>query len=295
MFECEKCNKQFMFDSLLKKHQSRKRSCVTVDDYNIKIKNITETISNKINESLITNTHCMFCEKQFSNKSNLSKHINKVCSSKLELDKEKNKIIEDKNKMIEDKKNKERDNEIKQLRTDMLKLLEKQSQTIQTIQPQNITNNITNNTINQTNNVIMINSFGKEDLSHITLQDYKQYLNTYFKGFINFIEKVHFDDTMPANHNICITNLKSKDIKVYEGDKWVAKPKTDIIDKFLRKKLNTLIDKCEELEESDQINEKLVDKFSEFQINYMDNSAKKNTKDDVILMIYNNKDKIKVK
>ena len=271
-----------MFDSLLKKHQSRKRPCVTVDDYNIKIKNITETINNTINESLKTNTCCMFCEKIFSNKSNLSKHINKVCSSKLDLEKEKNKIIED-------KKNQERDNEIKQLRNDMTKLLEKQP-----IQPpQNITNNITNN-INQTN-VIMINSFGNEDLSHITLQDYKQYLNSYFKGFIKYIEKVHFDDNMPENHNICITNLKSKDIKVYEGDKWVAKQKTDIIDKFLRKKLNTLIDKCEELEENEDISEKVVDNFSEFQVNYMDDSAKKNTKDDVILMMYNNKDKVKVK
>ena len=119
MFECEKCNKQFMFDSLLKKHQSRKRSCVTVDDYNIKIKNITENISNKINESLETNTHCLFCNKHFSNKSNLSKHLNIVCPSKLKLEK-------DKNQIIEDKKNQERDNEIKQLRNDMTKLLKKQ-------------------------------------------------------------------------------------------------------------------------------------------------------------------------
>ena len=132
-------------------------------------------------------------------------------------------------------------------------------------------------------------------MSHITLQDYKQYLNTYFKGFINFIEKVHFDDNVPENHNICITNLKSKDIKVYDNGKWVAKPKTDIIDKFLRKKLNILIDKCEELEETEQITEKVIDKFSEFQINYTDDKAKKITKDDVILMMYNNKDKVKVK
>jgi hypothetical protein len=153
----------------------------------------------------------------------------------------------------------------------------------------NITNNIQNNLI------VNINSFGKETLDHITLQDYKKYFNSFFKGFISFIEKVHFDDNVPENHNICITNLKSKDIKVYEGDKWVAKPKTDIIDKFLRKKLNTLIDKCEELEDTEQISDKVVDKFSEFQINYMDDSAKKNTKNDVILMMYNNKDKIKVK
>jgi hypothetical protein len=51
----------------------------------------------------------------------------------------------------------------------------------------------------------------------------------------------------------------------------------------------------EELEENEDISDKIVDKFSEFQVNYMDDSAKKNTKNDVVLMIYNNKDKVKVK
>ena len=106
---------------------------------------------------------------------------------------------------------------------------------------------------------------------------------------------IHFDDSAPSNHNICITNLKSKDIKVYEGDKWIAKPRTDVIDKLLRKKLNLLMDKCEELEENDDITDKVVDNFNEFQDNYRDDDAKKNTKDDVVLMIYNNKDKVKVK
>ena len=100
---------------------------------------------------------------------------------------------------------------------------------------------------------------------------------------------------MPENHNICLTNLKSKDVKVFENDKWIAKPKTDVIDKLLRKKLNTLIDKCEEFEESEQITEKVADDFAEFQVNYMNEKSKKITKDDVILMIYNNKDKVKDK
>ena len=37
----------------------------------------------------------------------------------------------------------------------------------------------------------------------------------------------------------------------------------------MRKKLNTLIDKCEEFEESEQITEKVADDFAEFQVNYM--------------------------
>ena len=66
----------------------------------------------------------------------------------------------------------------------------------------NQSNNITiNNTINN-NLTVNINSFGKEDLSHITLEDYKKYLNGFFKGFIEFIEKVHFDKNSPKNRNL---------------------------------------------------------------------------------------------
>jgi hypothetical protein len=284
MYKCENCNKIFEFNSLFLRHKSKKLGCKEkIIDYNEKIKDIDDKILLTTKNSLETKTICLFCNCEYKTKSNLTRHINKSCT-------EKNKLLDNQKQLILEKDK----NENKQLKEMLIKLLEKQSQPIQPIQPQNITNNITNN-INQTNNVIMINSFGNEDLSHITLQDYKQYLNSYFKGFIKYIEKVHFDDNMPENHNICITNLKSKDIKVYEGDKWVAKQKTDIIDKFLRKKLNTLIDKCEELEEHEDISEKVVDNFSEFQVNYMDDSAKKNTKDDVILMMYNNKDKVKVK
>ncbi len=290
MYHCYKCGKEFKYKSFLDRHNSKKISCNKIDNinnnYDKRINDIDDEINNKIEESLKLITTCLFCNKIFSNKANTRRHIMDYCKNKSELLNKKNAIIIEKNTIIDNKKNQDKDEEIKELKNMVSTLIEKQT-------VQNITNNITNNNI--TNNVIMINSFGKEDLSHITLQDYKQYLNTYFKGFINFIEKVHFDDNVPENHNICITNLKSKDIKVYDNGKWVAKPKTDIIDKFLRKKLNILIDKCEELEETDQITEKVVDKFSEFQINYTDDKAKKTTKDDIILMMYNNKDKIKVK
>ena len=332
MYNCEKCKQKFEFKSLLIRHKSKKNGCklnivdydeIIIDinnkfnDTNNKINNLKNIISdtnNKINtitkNKLENKTQCVYCKKIYATKGSMDRHINTSCIEKKSLDTEKINFEENLNclekelkilqiklnntqieqqrqhKIIEQEKERKRDEENKELKAMIEKLIERQP-------IQNITNN--NNTINQTNNVIVINSFGNEDLSHITLQDYKKYFSTYFKGFINFIEKVHFDDNMPENHNICLTNLKSKDIKVYEGDKWIAKPKTDIIDKFLRKKLNTLIDKCEELEESDQIAEKVIDKFSEFQVNYMDDKSKKTTKDDVILMIYNNKDKVKIK
>ena len=163
------------------------------------------------------------------------------------------------------------------------KILKKQSQNI------NITNNINNinNSINN-NLTININSFGKEDLSHISLNDYKKYLSGFFPGFIKFIEKVHFDKNMPSNRNINITNLKSKYLHIYENNQWTTKEKKDVLDKFISKKYNTLVDKCEELEEKNELDEKIIEDFMQFTKNYKDEEAQKNTKNNISLMIYNN-------
>ena len=157
----------------------------------------------------------------------------------------------------------------------------------------NITNN--NNKIITNNLIVNINSFGKENLTHITDKEYKNYLSTYFKGFIKFIEKVHFDDNMPENKNICITNLKSKYVCIFDNDKWITKEKKDVIDKFISTKYNILADKCDEYEENNEIDEKILNNFTEFAKNYRDEEAQKNTKHNITMLLYNNRDKINMK
>ena len=285
MFKCNKCEKEFKYISLLKKHESRKFSCINIDDYNDKIDNISQIIENKINESINNNaTICLFCNKVFCNKSNLSKHIYNVCPNKKTLEK-------DKDKLTFEKDNKRRDDELKFVKNTVVKLLKKQSHNI-IINNTNNTN-ITNNNNNNNNLIININSYGKEDLSHITLNDYKKYLNGFFPGFIKFIEKIHFDEQMPENHNICLTNIKSKYIHVFENDKWITKEKNDIIDTLITKKYNMLNDKCEELEENNKINEDTVENFKEFAENYDNEEAQRNTKENIMLLLYNNREKIK--
>jgi hypothetical protein len=55
----------------------------------------------------------------------------------------------------------------------------------------------------------------------------------FFQGFLKFIEKVHFDESVPENHNINITNLKSKYLHIYENNQWTAKEKAYVLDKFI--------------------------------------------------------------
>jgi hypothetical protein len=298
MHICDKCNTEFKFLSLLKKHQNRKRSCVSEKEYDEKIKKIDIDINKKINISKNKNKICMFCKETFSTKSNLMKHINNVCKKKKELEENKIKFSENKNRIQEEnykrkiqKQKEEKDDILKEnniMKKLILELLNKQS-----IQgPQNIINNITNNT---QNNLIMINSFGKEDVSHITLPDYKSIFNGFFPGFVKYIEKIHFDESAPQNHNLCLSNMKSKYIYVYENDDWNLKEKNDIIETLINKKYNMLNDKCEELEELKLINKKTIENFEEFCGNYDNKEAQKTNKTNVTLMLYNNRDKIKYK
>jgi hypothetical protein len=287
MFKCDKCDREYKYISLLKKHQLNKRSCIKKDDLGNKIIEIETTINNKIKESLNTRNKCIDCNKIFLNKGNLSKHLHNNCEFIKNLVNEKNEIILQQKSLNDEKKYIQQEKELQKMRNTIVKLFKKQSNI--RITNINNNNNITSNNLN-----ININSFGKEDLSHITTEDYKKFLSGFFPGFIKFIEKIHFDKEMPSNHNICISNLKSKYMQIYDGDKWSTTEKNEILDNFILKKYNILSNKCNELEENNKISNSIVDKFLQFSKNYTDEESQKITKNDIMLMIYNNKNKIKI-
>jgi hypothetical protein len=301
MVQCEKCQKSFPQNYLLLRHMKRKFPCVKNDDlinnYDTQINDINSKIIELTELSIGSKTLCNFCNQIFSKKGNLERHLTNTCINKKNMESDKNKLLDKKNKLEnnnnidklhqEIKKQKEDINNLK-LEMDKIKNNKKESN----VTIQQIINNNVNNVNNINNNVMLnINSFGKEDLSHISLDDYKKFLSGFFPGFIKFIEKIHFDDKAPENQNICISNLKSKYIDVYENNKWITKEKKDILDKFIRKKYNILDDKCDELEENNIIDDKIIEKFRDFQENYKNDESQKNTQNNIMLMIYNNRNK----
>jgi hypothetical protein len=261
-----------------------------LNDDIIKIENELE-----INMELcIQNKKCNHCDKIFSKQYNLIRHITNICFFVIKLNDRKNKLLDEKKNLMDEKNNLIMKIENENLRKMVLDLLKKRSPNINITNINNNNNNNNNKVINNNLNV-QINSFGNESLTHITNNDYKKFLSGFFPGFIKFIEKVHFDDNVPENHNISITNLKSKYIHIYDNDKWMSKEKNETIDTFIAKKYNILANKLDELEENNIIDEKVIEKFNRFTQNYQDKEAQKNTKNDIIMMIYNNKNKIKEK
>jgi hypothetical protein len=303
MNTCDKCDKEFKFNYLLKRHQNNKFPCITdtslITKYDNKINNIDTKILELTEQSIQTKKICMFCNKKFNNKNNVERHIFSSCIIKKEMIDNKNKIIEEKNKLEKQEETNKLREEILSLKKVMANIIEKNNKNKNDNDNDNITfNQVINNNINNINNtnnnlIININPLGKENLTHITEADYKKYLSGFFPGFIQFIEKIHFDDNAPENHNICITNLKSKHVYVNENNKWIVKEKHDILDNFITKKYNLLTDKFEEFEENNIINDKIIDNFKEFQENYDNVESQKNTKNNIMLMMYNNRDKVK--
>jgi len=320
MFTCEKCYEEFEYNSLFIRHCNKKRNCGTIENitnvFNAKIELIDNKINNITMKSFRSNDKCYFCNKIYSTKCNLQKHIKNICHIKKDLLATQEEIINKKNRVLKEL-HKQQEVKINNLqkklnnlekkicdyeldKTNFDKSKHEDNQTNKDNQT-NITNidnqtNITYQTINNNivnNNLIVnINPLGKETLHHISLKDYKKYLNGFFPGFIEFIEKVHFDENTPENHNICITNIKSPFMNVYEDDKWLLKDRNEIIQDLMSKKYNLLVKKCDEFEESNQINNKIVENFREFEENYYDNEATRNTKKNILLMIYNNKNKV---
>lgn len=162
--------------------------------------------------------HCKLCNKKFKRKYNLQRHAPKCPNLNAPNNHEisiidaikKDLIIENKDTMIGELKN----------QIDIL-LRSRVSNTI---------NNITYNT------QIVINPFGKEDLSYIT-EDFISGLIR--SGPVNSIPKllkyIHFNPEHTENHNIKIPNKKKAYAEVFNGSIWEISDKKRTIDNMTEK------------------------------------------------------------
>ena len=308
MNECNICGKSFRYNYLLVRHKNGKLSCnkskKIIDNYNNKIIDIDNKLNNLYELSMESKTKCYYCENDYNNKSNLRRHIRSYCE-------ERQKLLDDKNKCTEIINNKKKEEEIninvnkeileyKKIIADLQKKINNFENNTHNIK--NIDNSKNNKNIDNSKNINIIvnnnvdlNSFGYEDLSHISDKEYEKYLSKFFPGLIDYIEKVHFSDEKPSNHNICIPKINSKYVAIFEKNKWNLKDKNYLLDKLISKKLMSLNNKCDELEENNLIKDNIVELHNEFNNNYYngDEDIKKNLENDIALLIFNNRNKIK--
>jgi len=271
--KCNKCNKVFTYNYLLIRHQSRKTSCIPKSaqtELNIvglddKIREIDSTIKKRFDQSINSkNFKCYLCLVNFTNKSNLSRHCINYCIKKKQLENEKKNLILSKKNLQE-------------------KIYQNNNILTQNINIENNTNIVVNII-----NPFKINSFGQEDVTHIRREDYIKYMSTYFRGFLSFIENIHFNKNVPENHNVYISNINSKYAIVYENSQWKLKDRDEVIDKIKSDKFNFLDKKVEDMDKDLDI--KVKNRFEDFRNKLIElEEADANTQQDIRLMLYNNR------
>ena len=187
--------------------------------------------------------------------------------------------------------------ELKQEILDMKLIIEEMNNKFNNTKKINNNNNNNNNTINNiinNNNNNYIIGIGNENLDEVFSR--KEKLDILRRGYScldYLIEYVHFNENYPQFKNILITNLQNKLAYKYDEDKkiFITISKDKLLEDIISERMYNINTFYDELK-------KILDvKKSEIISNFIktienDNDYEKNKKNDIKLIIYNNKNKI---
>ena len=274
-YTCKCCNFTTTLKSNYERHLKTKKHLKLSKSYPKVIQKKSKSDANVIQKG-ITETcplfSCKYCGKKYKYRSGLSKHVRYSCDKNKDEDlKEFVKLMNEQLTQIKDElsiKNKE---------------IEKRDKLINKLSTKLQINN--NNCI--INNTIQLLNYKDTDLSHLTDNDY---ISSILKmnNCVKFLtEKIHYNPNKPENMNIFISNLKNDYVTVYENGQWVLK--NDFQNVYEHKEIM-----IEEWIEKEQDNyPELRDKFYKYVNNKENDNILNNIKEDIKLMMYNNKNKVK--
>lgn len=212
---------------------------------------------------------CELCGKTLSSKGHLNRHKRSFCK---EIKTKKESTIL---KTMLEEQQQQFANERSALYKQIEKLLDKVGNTT------NIQSNI-KNTIN-------LNSYGSENMSHITDQLKTQLVKIPYVMIPKLIEAVHFNDNHPENKNIALTNSRDNKIKVYSDNKWIYKDKEETINDLVDEKYYILDTHYEQVNDSLESNCKTnFVKFKEY-LNSEDKEFVTKLKRECELVLLNNR------
>jgi hypothetical protein len=277
LYSCELCNYSTKFKADFTKHTNTKkhRNKILTLNEEPKEQGVMNTNEHKMNTNehkmntnehsmnttMNTNEHkmntksykCLFCDVSFNTKASKRRHEKRYCKDNPDFV---DKIIDAKNSKIkaleEDKEKWEQEKQ--ELYKQVSKLLDKVGDT-------NIQNNI------------ILNNYGSEDLSHITDTVKNELIKIPYFAIPKMIEAIHFNDQKPENKNIMIPNKKENLVKIFQGDKWIYKNKTETISDLVDSKYNIIDDHYEVMDSQDSIAPNVKTTFTKFKKIYEDDDA----------------------
>ena len=277
MYTCRRCGYENSRKYNFQKHLNRKKSCEPILE-NVSIeqlkKELLEPKRTKNEPKLVQNEpklvqnepklvqefECNYCEKQFVNKSSLNRHLNSRCKEKIRIDEEKEKEEREKEELRKEIRSMKRQHkrELKKQREELKAEMDKQfDKLLARVGDTNITTNVSNTN----NNNIILNDFGKEDVSHITTKVLEWCSIIPTERVPQLTELIHYHDKAPPeNRNLKIVNKNKPVISVREGGKWKSKEKDDVIEKLMNRNIDMMDDLYETTNQS-EFSENRFDRF----------------------------------
>lgn len=252
---CPRCGYTTGLSSNMRKHLQKKKPCLPVLE-DIPYDELLQHIPQLRQTSREKAYKCRNCSKCFTTPQGKSRHERHFCKG-----------------------------DSSEPPSDIRRIVEETVQDVLTRQ-QNVTiNNITtNNTVQNTVNVI--NAFGNEDTSHLTDKFLNTCLRRTSKGFVQLLEKLHWDPVVPANANIRISNRKIPLAEIQESGKWRFVPRDKAINQMIDKGQDILSEHFEDHQEEIKANvsNSLWDHISQWMDKMQDKD--KTTIQDLLLEIY---------
>jgi len=175
-YKCKYCNKYY---------KSYKSRWIHEEKYHKELKD-----QNKINNNT---TICLHCNKTFSTKGSLSRHLKNDCKTK-------NKLV---NKLINEKN---------------------------IINNNTVNNNY--NKINITINNLSINNIKNPNISNFNLLDICDIFEKEFHMILKLIEKTYFNTNIEENHSFYVSNLQGDYVNQYEDKEFKTKLKKYFFDEL---------------------------------------------------------------
>ena len=266
---CAYCNYDAKQKSNYDKHIKTIKHLKCIQMYPDCIQMYPKCIQNVSNEeNMVTNKFiCKYCNKAYKYSQGLSKHIKYTCKKNEDED------LQELVKLLNEKTN-QLSKEIEKRDKKIMKLSNKLQ----------INNGVINNI---TNNNIKVLNYKDSDLSHLTDKDFVYCIGRTNNSIKALTELIHFNPEKPENMNVFKSNLKNDYITLKQDDVWVVKK---YLDDFIEDK-ELIIE--EWLTREEEKYPGLRDKFELFIQNKENENILNTIKENLNLLLYNNRTKIK--